>query len=197
MTFNPALQHLKLIEEKIGYKLHNENSTASFITLPYADDFCLITTDVRQHQKVINEIDTNITSMGMKLKPSKCRSFSIRSGRAEEINFHIGHSRIPSISEEDQKFLGKLLFFSGKSEDTHKLIKDTLTEALDRIEVTLLRKEYKLWILKHDLIPSKKFLLTVHNLPITHLTKLDTIVDRFTKKWAGIPKKVQQMWFYI
>ena len=73
MTFNPVLQHLKLIEEKIGYKLHNENSTASFITLPYADDFCLITTDVRRHQKLIKEIDTNITSMGMKLKPSKCR----------------------------------------------------------------------------------------------------------------------------
>ena len=31
------------------------------------------------------------------------------------------------------------------------------------------------------------FLLTVHTLPQTHLGKLDTFVDRFTKKWAGLP----------
>ena len=34
-----------------------------FITLPYADDFCLITTNKRTHQKLINEIDENIESM--------------------------------------------------------------------------------------------------------------------------------------
>ena len=59
-------------------------------------------------------------------------------------------------------FLGKLLFFSGKSDDTLKLIYDTLKEALDRIEASFVRSEYKLWMLKHYLIPSKRFLLTVH-----------------------------------
>ena len=44
-----------------------------------ADDFCLITTDLRKHQKIPNEIKSKIESMGMRLKPAKCRSFSIRS----------------------------------------------------------------------------------------------------------------------
>ena len=105
MVFNPVLLKLQGMEEKFGYKLHSDNSTTSVITLPYADDFCLITTDMRRHQIIINEIQDCINSMGMKLKPSKCRGLSIRSGKSENISFHIGNHRIPSICEEDQKFL--------------------------------------------------------------------------------------------
>ena len=108
----------------------------------------------------------------MRLKPSKCRSLSISAGKALDVPFHIGENRIPSIKDEEQKFLGCLLFFSGKSEETFKLIFDTLKGALDRLEGSLIRSEYKLWILKNYLIPSKRFLLTVHTLPQTHLTKL-------------------------
>ena len=51
------------------------------ITLPYADDFCIITTNKVQHQKLINNIEENTESMGLKLKPSKCRSFSTQKGK--------------------------------------------------------------------------------------------------------------------
>ena len=56
--------------------------------------------------------------MGMKLKPSKCRSFSICSGKAKNVSFHIDDNQIPSICKDDQKVLEKLLFYSGKSKDT-------------------------------------------------------------------------------
>ena len=91
-------------------------------------------------------------------------------------------------ADEEQKFLGRVLHFSGKSEETLNLIKDTLKSALENIDSSLVRPEYKLWILKHYLLPSKRFLLTVHTLPQTHLKTLDTFVDSFTKKWAGVPK---------
>ena len=188
MVFNPVLLHLKNMEDKVGYKLHNGDKTASFVTLPYADDFCLLTSNKRTHQNVINTIQSNITSMGMRLKPSKCRSLSISSGKAKDEPFFIGDYKVPSIKDEEQKFLGRVLFFSGKSEETFKLIKDTLIEALERVEASLIRPEYKLWILKNYLIPSKRFLLTVHTLPVTHLKKLDTLVDKWTKQWAGVPR---------
>ena len=112
MVFNPILQDLKLEEERIGFKVGDTHH----VTLPYADDFCLLTTNLRTHQKMINRINSNITSMGMKLIPSKCRGFAVSSGRASDISFHIGDNVIPSIRDEEQKFLGKLLFFSGKQE---------------------------------------------------------------------------------
>ena len=30
--------------------------------------------------------------------------------------------------------------------------------------------------------------MAVHTLPVTHLKKLDTMVDKWTKRWAGIPR---------
>ena len=140
MVFNPILQDLKLEEERIGFKVGDTHH----VTLPYADDFCLLTTNLRTHQKMINRINSNITSMGMKLKPSKCRGFSVCSGRASDISFHIGDNVIPSIRDEEQKFLGKLLFFSGKQEDNLSLIETTFKEGMDRIQKSEVRSEYKL-----------------------------------------------------
>ena len=47
--------------------------------------------------KIQNEIKFKIESTGMRLKPAKCRSFSIRSGVPSKINFTIGETEIPKI----------------------------------------------------------------------------------------------------
>ena len=51
-----------------GYKLGD-----SHVTLPYADDFCLISTHKTAHRNIINKINPYVEFMGMKLKPTKCR----------------------------------------------------------------------------------------------------------------------------
>ena len=145
---------------RIGYKLGD----FSYVTLPYADDFCLITTNQRTHQNLISDIRRKITSMGMRLKPSKCTSLSIASGKSKDVPFYIGDFLISSIKDKEQKFLGKLLFYSGKSEETFNHIKEAFKTAMDNIEKAMVRNEYKLWIYKEYLLPSKHFLLTVHNL---------------------------------
>ena len=102
LVFNPILQKLQENLHK-GYKLGD----VSHVTTPYADDFCLISTRSTSHQKMINDLHIQISSMGMKLKPSKCRSFSISGGRPVVFPFHIGDDEIASIRDEEQKFLGK------------------------------------------------------------------------------------------
>ena len=114
--FNPILQELQRNSHK-GYKL----GETLIVTLPYADDFCLISTHMGTHQNTIDKINSQISSMGMKLKPSKCRSFSLRSGKPEAIHFNIGESVIPSIRDEEQKFLGKLLFLDALASHAFKL----------------------------------------------------------------------------
>ena len=61
-----------------------------------------------------------IESMGMRLTPAKCRSFSIRSDVPNRIKFNIGETEIPNTFQEEQKFLGKLLFPTGRL-DYHPL----------------------------------------------------------------------------
>ena len=182
LVFNPILQKLQENSQK-GYKLGD----TYHVTTPYADDFCLISTRSTSHQKLINEIHTQISSMGMKLKPKKCTSFSLSAGHPQVIPFHIGDNNIASIKDQEQKFLGKLLFFKGKSEETFSHIKNTFLEGIANIEKAIVRNEYKLWIYSNYLLPSKRFLLTVHVLTETHLKMLDTLTDKAIKKWSGLP----------
>jgi hypothetical protein len=46
--------------------------------------------------------------------------------------------------QEDQKFLGKMLFFTGKSEETFKYIKDIVDKQFENIDKLAVRDEYKL-----------------------------------------------------
>ena len=95
---------------------------------------------LRTHQRLLKEIaDKEVNSLGMKIKPTKCRSFSIRSGKPSKINFSIEGNNIPSIANEDQKFLGRLLFFNGKSEECFNLLKEVIKDKLDNLEKTAIR----------------------------------------------------------
>ena len=66
--------------------------------------------------------------MGMKVKPSKCRSFSIPSGKPSNVHFLIEGNIVPSIQEEEQKFLGRVLFYDGNSEECFNLLKKNIEE---------------------------------------------------------------------
>ena len=148
----------------------------------------MITTDLRTHQRIINKIDEHIKSMGMQLKPTKCRSFSLSSGKPTIKHFLIGDRVVPSIAEEEQKFLGRVLFFDGKSEQCHDLLKNKIKEKMDNIDKTAVRSEFKMEIYKIYILPSIRFLLTVHDLPHTYLLQLDSMANQFLKKWAGLPR---------
>ena len=120
MVFNPILQSLQQ-DLASGYSLNGKN----FITAPYADDFTLITSNKRTHQKLMKTINEKIKSTGMKIKPTKCRTFSISSSKPSKTTFHIEDNQIPTIEEEEQKFLGRVLFFSGKSQECFNLLEKT------------------------------------------------------------------------
>ena len=49
MCFNPILEDLKRFQQTDGYSLEG----MLFITLPFADDFNLITRDIRKHRKLL------------------------------------------------------------------------------------------------------------------------------------------------
>ena len=124
----------------------------------------------------------------MKLKPSKCRSFSLARGSPKKVSYFIGEDKVPSIAEQEQKFLGKIIFYTGKSKETLNFLKETFTTKLDNIEKTLVRNEYKLWIYVHYFLPSIRFLLTVYTITSTDLNTLDRLTHKYMKKWSGLPQ---------
>jgi len=183
MVLHPILAYL---EEKksIGYSLEG----VDIPSLAYADDFCILTRNRRSHQKIIQDINQKLTGMGLKIKPSKCRSLSLCAGKPTPIIFKIAEDEIPSLETDEQKFLGRKVFFTNKEKEKSEYLSKIISEKLGNIDNTSIRSEYKLAIYTRYLVPSLRFLLTVHTLTKTTLDHLDSLTERHLKKWAGLPQ---------
>ena len=171
------------MEDTFGCDLNG----TKFITLPFADDFCLITRNKIHHQKIINEIVGHTESMNMTLKPSKCRSISIASGSSKEVIFKIKNFEIPTVKEKPEKFLGSFITYHGKTSDAYKIIQEKYTAFLENVNTTSIRNEYKVRILNDYVMPSMRYILSVHNLTDTQLEELDALQTRYIRLWLNLP----------
>ena len=74
----------------------------------------------------MNEIHDITKSMGLTLKPVKCKSISIRSGKSDNCTFAIGDVVLKSLKDAPEKFLGSNITYKGKSKDIHEIVKNKL-----------------------------------------------------------------------
>jgi len=181
IVFNPLLEKLNELRNK-GYNMNNIN----IITTPFADDFNLITSDKRQHQHIINNIQLWTTSMKLKLKPSKCISMSISCGKPVVNNFYLADENIATLENNNHKFLGSTLTFHGKQREIYDVVKTHLQTRLDRINSLLIRGEYKCKIYANYLLSASRFMLTIHTLSKTDLINLDALCHKYIKQWCNI-----------
>ena len=185
ICFNPIIETLKEIEGKFGFSLNGER----VITLPFADDFNLITTDKRRHQKIIDQLLSLTQSMGLKLKPKKCKSLSIQAGRSTDIEFRLGNDIMKSIlHERHHKFLGASFTFDVKGGSIASVIYDRFRDGLENINKLLIRDEFKARIYSEYFLGSQRFLFSVHDLTKSQIKKLDELTHSFLKSWLGIPR---------
>ncbi len=183
-TFNPILEYLKSLQDEFGYNLNGTR----FITLPFADDFCLITSHMRNHQRIINSINERTRSMNLVLKPVKCRSISICSGSPKEVSFLIGDFKVPTVKDKPEKFLGSYITFFGKTSEVFEIIKSKLCDMMDNIDSVNIRGEFKTRVYTQYGQPSLRYILSVHSLTDTQLKELDNIQTRTLNQWLKIPK---------
>ena len=102
MVFDPIIRYLKQYEESQGYDLNGKR----IITLPYADDFILVTNHKARQQKLMNDVSRITKSMNFELKLPKCKTLSINGGVMEEVVFKIDGSPLTSVKNSPEKFLG-------------------------------------------------------------------------------------------
>ena len=183
LVFNPVLKYLQSIEDQYGYNLNGTR----YISVPFADDFNLITGNKRTHQRIMNDIAVLTSSMNLTLKQSKCCSLSICRGSPTEIEFVINGNTIHNIREKPEKFLGSWLTFHMKSDDAFSFVRNKLVNALECINSTHVRNEFKIAVLTRYSLPSLRYVLTVHDLTNTQLSALDGIVTKQIKEWLNIP----------
>jgi hypothetical protein len=109
--FNPILEELESLRLMKGFN----HLGMRHITLPFADDFNLLTGHKVTHQNIIKEIVGWAKLMGLVLKPIKCNSLSIKVGCSAVVEFSLGNYAMASIKQDPyMKFLGGFITYDGK-----------------------------------------------------------------------------------
>ena len=153
------------------------------ITTPFADDFNLITRNKSMHQVLVTDIENKIKSMGLVLKPKKCRALSIESGKVKHIPFTLKEEdgkdfTIDSVIDKPLKFLGSVISGNNSPSAMFAEIFSKLENKLTNIDKSTLRGEYKLNIYTRYALPSMRYFLSVHQMHNTHMEKLDPLARK-------------------
>ena len=131
IVFNPLIEYIKTHKTTQGYKRGN----TPIITTPFADDFNLISNNSIKHKKLIVDIESKATSMGLAFKPSKCRSLSIVSGKPTNVPFYLStQTPINSVMTHPHKFLGSVITPTCSPSDYFSHLRDKLEEKLVNVD---------------------------------------------------------------
>ncbi len=152
----------------------------------YMDDMTILTTTKACARRLLNKLQENIQWAQMEIKPSKSRSISIVKGKLSEHRFYVGEEPIPTVAEKPVKSLGRWYHATLKdSEQVDQLRQDTMC-GLESINKTMLPGRLKLWCLQFGLLPRLMWPLTIYEVPISKVEKLERVVSKFAKKWLGL-----------
>ena len=162
-------------------------------TTPFADDFNVISNNIRQHQALVTDVENKLQSMGLVMKAPKCRSLSIQSGKMTNVQFHLqtnSEQTIPiySVLDKPMKFLGSVVQEDNSPHAMFASLNQKLKTKLENIDKSTLRGEYKSNIYVRYALPSLRYFMSVHHIHKTHEEQLDSLARRYLKKWHNIQK---------
>ena len=131
--------------------------------------------------------------MGLTIKPSKCASLSIQSGKSTDTSFYLTENNIKVpielIKNKPQKFLGSIVTALNKPQDMFEFLFDKFETKLKNIDSCYLRGEYKLNVYSKYALISMRYHLSVHDIHKMYLDKLDHLAKQYLKKWLNIPSR--------
>ena len=103
-----------------------------------------------------------------------------------------------SITEGGTKFLGKLIdvSLSATKKAANKRMITRLTELLTATDVLSVRGEYKLWIYRNYILSLLRFHLSVDAVTQSAISKMESMVMRYLKKWLHLPRSATKVILY-
>lgn len=132
----------------------------------------------------------------MQFKPTKSRGISIVKGKVVDKMFFINGEAIPTVSEKPVKSLGR--WYDWDLNDTVHVgeVRQQVVEGLKSIDSSALPGKLKLWCFQLGLLPRLLWPLTVYEVSLTAVEKLETLISSYNRKWLGVPRCLSRVGLY-
>ena len=182
LAINPLLKAIQQ-NSSLGYQFRGKQVVA----LAFADDLTLCFRNKKTAQFQLQKINKSFATVGLTLKPTKCQSLSICSGRPSNISFKILDEEIGNIFHGCFKFLGAQIFSHNQRGQVTNLLKDSLQKHLKSVDELPLRGSYKIRIYSMYVTSVLRFPLMVQDVSTNGLKEIDRITTKFLRKWTKLP----------
>ncbi|KAI8516566.1 hypothetical protein Bbelb_051470 [Branchiostoma belcheri] len=190
ILFVLAMEVITRAAERMGPGMSLEGSDELPPIRAFMDDLTLLNPNTKVSQKILDRLDELMVWARMKFKTKKSRSLVLKQGRLCDYNFALGGEKIPSIQEQPVKSLGR--WYTEDLKDT-KRVQETanlISESLVAIDNCGLPGKLKLWCLQYGLMPRIMWPLTVYEVALTHVEAMERNINKFVKKWLGVPNSL-------
>ena len=162
----------------------------------FMDDLTLMSSSEQQVERGLVRLDELLKWTGMRFKPKKCRSVSLRRGRIVQKRFLVDGEHIPQVSDEGVKSLGR--WYEGNLSDRHRgvRISNDLTKWLVGVDKTLLPGKAKVWCCQFGVLPRLLWQLLVYEVAVTRVERMQQSVNLYYRKWLGVPRMLSDTALY-
>ena len=143
----------------------------------FVDDTTVLASDENQAHQMVERLD-ELKSRSLPLRKSKVRKVT---------RFHVRGQKIPPVSEEPVKSVGRRYDDSLKDTKLVKETNETMDNGLNTIDHCRLPGKHKVWCLPHMLIPMLLWPLLIYEISTTAVEAMDAKINKFTRKWLGVP----------
>ena len=163
----------------------------------FMDDTTILCSKEEETRLMLKRLDDLMAWCRMSFKPKKSRSLSVRKGKVKEaVTFNVAGQNIPTVSQEPVKSLGRWYDSSLKDTKRGAETSELAKAGLQTIDKCGLPGKYKVWCLQFMLIPKLLWPLLVYEISTTTVEAIEAKINRFTRKWLGVPPGLTDVALY-
>ena len=136
--------------------------------------------------------------MDLSFKPVKCVLYLFDGFKCLQKGIVLSKGVARSITEGGTKFLGKLIdvSLSATKRSANKRMVGQITELLSATDTLHVCGEYKLWIYQNYILSLLHFHLSVDAVIPTAISKMESMVTRYLKRWLHFPRSATRVVLY-
>ena len=95
---------------------------------------------------------------------------------------------MPTVLEKPVKSLGRWYDASLSDKGQFEELRQEMIKGISSIDKSGLPGKLKLWCLQFGLLPRLMWPLTVYEVPVSKVEKLEWMINSFIRKWLGVPR---------
>ena len=214
-VFQLLLDFLEPLRQQVGYHFKQPNTRV--LAEAYADDLALEARNAKGCQAACDRTNAWLVwSETMKAKPSKCRTLAVKQfdKRTQVEVFEATHPDIkyspfdPKLTIAGQpmeyifnpeasgfsgkhfKFLGRWIHYTLSESEIRAKIRSDFAKDVHTVDGTNVNGFMKLWLYEFMIIRRQSWALMIHDLTVSFARELQTFVQPFLRRWAGLYRSV-------